>query len=451
MAETLTVEEKLAKVVIDLRQMKPLGFYSAVWETIKKVQSTSIKTIGVSSNTLTYNPEFVDNRAYKQFLFIALHEIGHIALMHSARRGNRHPELWNIACDLYVNSMICKEINSNLSQYSKMIEIPTDMQYTDTLDTSVEIVDDIYDNLYEQAKYNGYLVHKSINNDGTYYFEYTGKLYGKKYETILFDHGAQGYSACPGDLVNNGDDENQQMNDARQIVTEAKTRHEMRNSDSSSTDAGAFAGRLEALVSKLLESKIDWRKLLRKYCIQYVTKDISYKTPDKRMYYQSAIYPGLTSESEEILKDVKVCIDTSGSMSDTDLAYVMGQVKSLMNTYKTKAEVLSWDTEVEGSFEVDSDISNIKKSNTYTLYGRGGTDPKCLFEYFDSPKCKVKPFVTLIFTDGYFGDIELTPRQKRLYKNTIWIMTREYNVAFKPPVGKIAYAKFSHESADKAV
>lgn len=450
--EQLTVDEKFAKALLNLRQLRP--FYSAVYEAMRKVATNAVDSIGVSTNTMMYNEDFIDKRDYNEFLFILLHEIAHISLMHVARCEKRDSDIWNWACDLYVNRLLAVEFNLEPGRMNEKVKMPTDGMYTDTLDINTETTEEIYEVLAEQAKNNGYFAAKSdANNIGqvkTFHFEYTGTLSGTKFEyDIKCEYTAGGMNGnFNKDLMDNGQDQNQMVNDSKQILQEAKTRYDMQ-SNGQDTSAGNMAGGLLEQVTKLLKSRIDWRKLLRRYCIQYITKDSSYKVPDKRMYYQNAIYPGQYSDSEDVLKDVKVCIDTSGSISTEDLQYILGQVDSLMRTYKTKAEVLSWDTEVEGSFELDS-IKGTSNQKSYNLCGRGGTNPKCLFDYFNSNRCKVKPFVTLIFTDGYFyTDMNLTASDKRKYKNTIWIMTRNYNSQFVPEVGKVAFADFSKESTNR--
>lgn len=47
-----------------------------------------------------------------------------------------------------------------------------------------------------------------------------------------------------------------------------------------------------------------------------------------------------------------------------------------------------------------------------------------------------------MFTDGYIPDLE-NYKWKNKYKNTIWIMTKDYNEKFKPPFGKLAFAEFT--------
>lgn len=423
-----TVDEKFAKVVVDLRRVRP--FYSAVYEAMPKQESEIVDTMGVNSTHLTFNRKFVEKISYGEFLFTILHEIAHVALIHVSRRGDRNPQIWNIACDLYVNKLLCDEFSvypGGISNELKM-EVPKGIMYTNTLNTDTEIVEEIYIELMKQFDQQG-------NEGGVKHLRYKGSLAGTEWEAFMIPND------MPKDLIDDGKDKNQQDSNCKRILVDAKTRYEM--SSSGSKSYSDEKGKLKFLVDAILESKIDWKKLLRKYCILYKSTEVSFKNPDKRMYYQSAIYPGAGDESTEVLRNVKVCVDTSGSMSDEDLSYILGQIRQLMMQYDTTAEMICWDAGVESTTILDSNSNFGEKQKS--LAGRGGTDPTCLFEYFDSKACKVKPFVVLIFTDGYFEQPALTPIQRRKYKNTIWVMTRDYNKDLNPTIGKLAFAEFDKQ------
>ena len=180
--------------------------------------------------------------------------------------------------------------------------------------------------------------------------------------------------------------------------------------------------------------------MLKKHCLKLRSTDTTFKQPDKRMYYQSAIYPGTFIDDSDILDGVELCIDTSGSMSVSDIGYVLGQIDDICRKYKVNYEALCWDTQVcalTSGNDIDSIIEN-------ELTGRGGTDPMCIFDYMQENN--KKPNVIIIFTDGGFNTIPLTgingKKLAKKYKNVIWVMTRKYNRHFKPTIGKLAFAKF---------
>jgi predicted metal-dependent peptidase len=193
------------------------------------------------------------------------------------------------------------------------------------------------------------------------------------------------------------------------------------------------------LIKELTKSRINWKKLLRKYCVQATETEYTFNNPDRRLIYTGGIYPGATkSDTSKDLGMIKICMDTSGSVSEKDLNEFYGQVRQLLKSYKLDAEVIYWDSEIASKGK----MSTIKELYSLEIKGGGGTNPNCLFEYFDSKQCKLKPNLILIFTDGYFWDDSYKESWVHKYKNTIWVMSREYNKEFKPRFGKLTQAEF---------
>jgi predicted metal-dependent peptidase len=171
--------------------------------------------------------------------------------------------------------------------------------------------------------------------------------------------------------------------------------------------------------------------------------EYSFNNPDKRLIYTGGIYPGtIKSNDSNKLGKVKICLDTSGSISDIDLGTFYNQVRQLLKYYKLEAEVIFWDTEVQST----NSMSNMKELVNIPIKGGGGTNPKCLFDYFISKECKDKPELILIFTDGYFYGDENNFKVSKNLKRTIWVMSRGYNRDFKPNFGKLAVAKFNDQT-----
>lgn len=441
----LTVDQKFAKTINELRNIRP--FYSAIYESMERVESDMVDTMGVTANKMLYNHKFVDSLSFNKLMFIQLHEIGHVALMHVPRLEKRDPQLWNIACDLYVNKLLSEEFNIEPGETdtNKIVTFPKEGLYCSSIDLEVDYVEGIYDTLISQAKSNGYMggssgyaddTNQNSNNsknntDGeSFTFEYKGSGTSRdSYSSITIEIVPDNYSC---DIIDDGSDTLQKQNDNQRILSDAKMRNELHSYSKNGK------GLLEIKVDEILKSYVDWKKLLRKHCIILKSKDSSFSTPDKRMYYQSAIYPGQISDESNSLKDIKICFDASGSISKKDMSYFYGQVHDILKSFKVNAEVVYWDTAVEAR----SDFATVVDFNKVTGKGGGGTNPDCIFEYFDSKQCKNKPSVSLIFTDGFFGEIDGSKRWARKYKNTIWVMTRNYNTDFKPPFGKLTIAKF---------
>ena len=466
--EGLTLDQKFAKVMLLLKQLRP--FYSSVYEVMDKECRDDIPTMGVTADKFLYNQKFAEDLPFDEFVFVVLHEIAHISLMHPTRINGRDPELWNIACDLYVNKLLDDEFNlggksnrHNTSSYAKM---PESAVYWDQISVNDDAVDTIYDELYQQAKDNGYFDKISLkdladalsnNNNGSnpgsngnsnksndnsngqqgqkqqgqkksLTKKFTLRRNGKEW-SIGVAPGAIEIDLVPGD---GGKSSIEDEAAARKLLQNAQIRNALTN-----RSAGEGKGMLERLCEKMLESKLDWRKILRKYLINYTQNDLGFSKPDKRMYWQDAIYPGPIPGHGGKVRDVKVCIDTSGSISDEDFAEFAGHINKLLNQYKVDAELIYWDADIQtvGKFR------NLKEFRRVSIRGGGGTDPSCVYEYFD--KQRIKPVVTLMLTDGYFGVDQLKEHMwPSKYKDTIWIICKKgvKKGEFNPPFGKVTYA-----------
>lgn len=432
----LNYEQKFTKAMLKLRRLRT--YYACIYENMQKVESNTVDTMGVTTNKLVYNREFVENIPFDEFMFVNLHEIAHIALMHVARRENRDPKLWNIAADLYVNQVLLTEFNLSVGESSLIdgsidIKPPEDGLYCTSIDLDKDYVEAIYESFEKQGKENGYFS-GSLSGDG-YGFSYKGKKSqnrvgannDKEYETFNIQLGDQ--EKYNGDLIETGEDQNSKEQQSRKIISDAIVRSSMIK------QAGKSPGNLERLSTGLIESKVDWRKLLRRYLIKTLSSDTSFSNPDKRMYYQRAIYPGKAFDCDT-LQGLKVCIDVSGSISEEDLAAFRYQVLTLTKEFKLEAELLYWDADIQskGSFKDFTDFSKVP------VLGGGGTNAAVIFKYFNEHK--IKPTVTIVLTDGYFNTSFKSVNKGNKYKNTIWILTKEHSNEFKPPFGRIAYAKF---------
>lgn len=440
MGKSLSVEQKFTKIMVELREIRP--FYSAVYEVMEKIKDNSIETMGVTTDKLVYNYGFVEKCDMEELRFIVLHEIAHVALMHVARRDGRDRLLWNIACDFYVNSVLSVEFGylmpgREIKLSGRSIKMPKEVLYCSSIDIDVDYVEGIYEYLYEQANENGYNSGAGTENKREFTFKMVGSIESKVEMGIVGDEYTEVEITInkdnPMDLIDKGEDQSEKLDKANKIVTDATIRNEMLNSGVGNND-----GVTESLIKRQMNSQLNWKKLLRRYLKSATSKDSSFNIPDKRMYYQKAVYPGSCSDDSIGIAGVKVCIDTSGSISDEDLAEFMGQVWSLCKAFKVSAELIYWDTMIERTAE----FTGYDEFERVGVFGRGGTNPAVVFDYLSSKECKIKPIVTLMFTDGYFGNEYNTNKNKRMFKDTIWIMNKEYNTGFEPGFGKLALAKY---------
>ncbi len=473
----MTIEQTFARVFIKLRSSMP--FYSAIYQNMERIEEESCDTMGVTYKQIIYGPKFVLNTPIDDFMFVNLHEIGHVALLHVVRAEGRDPKLWNYACDMIVNKALSSELKINPGQTVDVngckVRMPTNLVFVPDLDEETESVESLYEKLNEQAKQNGYNNYKfsggqDQNQQGQQGQQGQGQQgqgqpgqgqgqgqgqgksgqqgqqgqgqgqgqpgqgqqdqgQGGKFKFKINNTEFEIKADAVGDIRQSSDNKSLQEQHSRRMINEAITKSKL---------WGCEAGNMQRQAAKSLVQEVKWEEILRKYLIASTSTDTSFAVPDKRMYYQSAIYPGAKSVNN-VIDYFAFCIDTSGSIGDRELGEVYAHVEALTKKYKFKAKVIYWDTEVASVEDEIKDFAAFKKTK---IKGGGGTDPSCVFEYINSKKCTTKPSFLLFFTDGYFDTSSLKKYAVK-HKNTIWL-TIGRPEPFKPPFG--VAAKYNKKS-----
>ncbi len=176
--------------------------------------------------------------------------------------------------------------------------------------------------------------------------------------------------------------------------------------------------------------KRDWYKLLENLCKKTYETSFSLARPNKLM--QNSLGAYLASESKQEgkprISDLKIAIDTSGSISDDILAKILSEIAYLLNKYKIKgSELIYWDTDVVNVGEFNT-LKELLKINPL---GGGGTDVECVFKYLagesnfrgNKQKSKIKDMTAiLIFTDGWFSPPSKEKWEKKFGKKVIWVL-----------------------------
>lgn len=257
-----------------------------------------------------------------------------------------------------------------------------------------------------------------------------GRLVGKEYKgTTIGDQEAD----IVKDASTSGKSKEELAQSASTLLSQAVTMHRQRHSF-----GGDTPDFLERYVEEALAPKVNWRSVLRRFLTRASQKEYSFAHPDRRFLTRvnsdgsRQVFAGPHMAGEGELENVKIGIDTSGSISPRDIGIVLKQTYDMLKKYHGKAEVIYWDTRVRAVYNLDDPekITELKPA------GGGGTDPNCVFDYFDSNKDykthkKSKPSLIVMFTDGCFGDID--ERYAKKYKNTVWVINGGYK--FKPPFG----------------
>jgi len=203
------------------------------------------------------------------------------------------------------------------------------------------------------------------------------------------------------------------------------------------SDAGYIpSGLLRWADSKLKPPTVNWRDKLRRRltrAVKYVEgqMDYSYHRMARRQCVvgygaRSPILPATRAPSPDII----VVIDTSGSMSESELADGLGELAGIFSATRGNVQFMSCDAASYGVHSLKNWREALKK-----LEGGGGTNFQPAFDEIARLPRRDRPHLCVFVTDGYpYGEIiNRTPKMK-----TIWCVTN------KGPTDFANFGEFIH-------
>jgi predicted metal-dependent peptidase len=397
-----SAREKLVTARIGLLLRAPFFGNLATRMTLINAD-TWCPTAATDGRKFYYNSEFVNNLPLKQLEFLVGHEVLHAVYDHMGRRGNRDPKLWNIADDYCVNWDLVEQRVGD--------KIPIALYDSKYKGMSAE---EVYDDLYENAD--------KINIDD---------LMKRLLDEHLDGEGDEGEGDGDGDKPGNGRPKlsEEEKKTIRDEVKEAVL------AAANAAGAGNIPGGVKRMIRDLCEPVMNWRELLQQQIESTVKSDFTWARPSRRGWHMDAVMPGM-KPGEQI--DVVIGIDTSGSITDTDLKIFLSEIKGIMESYdEYRIHVLGWDTEVHNSEVFTSD--NIANIEEFEPGGGGGTDPHCVWRWLEENQ--IEPKKLIMFTDFcFFG---WSPEEVEQYCDTVWII--KGNKSAEPEFGVYAH----YEDAEK--
>ena len=82
------------------------GFFGLLLMNARFALDEEITTAATDGEKIYFSPDFLESLDEKQLDFVLMHEVLHMALSHCIRGKELDQELYNIACDIVVNSTI---------------------------------------------------------------------------------------------------------------------------------------------------------------------------------------------------------------------------------------------------------------------------------------------------------------------------------------------------------
>jgi predicted metal-dependent peptidase len=343
-----------------------------------------------------YNSRFIMLLKPKEVEFLVGHEVLHVVYEHMDRRGNRDPQMWNIADDYAVNADLKRH---NVGQFITSVPCLYEKKYDG------KPAEEIYDDLMQNVQ--------KINLDD------------------LIDQMLDDHMDSDGDSAGDGEGPESEGKGRPKMTDEERerARQEMKQaiiSAAQSAEAGQLPAGVERLIKQHTDPVMPWRELIQTNLTSSIRTDYTWMRPSRRGWHMDAIMPGMTP-GEEI--DVVVSLDMSGSISNKQAQAFLGEIGGMMDSFDGyKVHVFCFDTDTYNPQDFHSD--NMDSIDEYEPQGGGGTDFDCIFTYLKENA--IDPKRLIVFTDGYpngsWGDPD--------YCDTTWIIHGDKNP--NPPFGTYA-------------
>jgi predicted metal-dependent peptidase len=373
----------------------------------------------VDGKQIVYDPKFAEKMNLLEAMGLLAHEVAHVALKHNLRRGDRNWKLWNMAGD-YVIDPILKSAGFKLPDVYGMdedgnINIVKGHFHDEFAGKSVE---EVYEILLARQKATQQTQKEAMQK----MLQQMQDQDGEDGDDFVIDDdfneedddNAQKISIPPrlSDIDEDDDDENgsgdedsddgpaqnggeidfgdldiEDMDIPNLPGTGAVLDFPVNMNDNTEKDkadeeqtlaiedamrAAKMHGTMNADLKRLIdagkEHKIFWYDELRDF-MEKVTErgDYSWISPSRRYISHGFVLPGLAED--EILPNIVVVCDTSGSIGDHELEQYAAEISNVLEEFDCRFTVIYCDTRVQHTEEFTIDDLPLKLD----AKGGGGT------------------------------------------------------------------------------
>ena len=362
---TATAEKKLAKAKTSLILEHP--FVGSIALNMPFFLDESVRTAATNYKSITFAPSFLDSLTDEEVKFLVAHECMHPMLGHNFRRLGRDQKRWNQAGDYVINQLLTDEGIGRMPSMGLLNK-----------------------SLYDAG--NG-------SADGIY---------------KLLPEGDENGDNGHGDALDDCQDAD--GSPADQAQAEAEWKVKVAQAAQAAKMMGKMSAGMARLVDEVLQPKVDWRDVLRKFVERCKNDTRSWSRPNRRFLAQGMYLPSVSGEH---LGEIAIAVDCSGSIDQHTISQFAAEIRTIKEDGNpTRIHVVYFDSEVSHyeSYGADDDL-DIKP------HGGGGTAFSPVFEYF--AEHQVEPVACIFLTDlccNDFGDCPEYP--------VLWVSTDEGTAPF---------------------
>lgn len=359
----MDIQKRLSKAKASLILEHPFVGSIALNMPFEIDDSIDPPTACTNGKVVKFHSEFVNTLNDEELKFLVAHECMHPMLEHNFRRNQRDARKWNQAGDYVINKLLTDDHIGKMPQHGLL----DDAIYTQGNGTS----DGIYNILPD-------------TDDG--------------------DHD-------PLDVCADGDG-----SPAEQAQQQAEWRVKIAQAGQSAKMMGKLSANMARLVNEILNPKVDWRDVLRRFVEKCRSDERSWARPNRRFIAQNMYLPSVSGEA---LGNIVIAVDCSGSIDDDILNQFIAEVKAIKDDSNPRElHIVYFDSEVShhDKFTRDDDLH-------MQAHGGGGTAFSPVFRFIAEQN--IEPVACVFLTDLCCSDFGDEPEYP-----VLWVSTEKGDAPF---------------------
>ena len=380
------------------------GFYGLLLMHMKYGLDAECGTAYTDGKVIRFDPKFLDELNDDELDFIMMHEILHVALKHCFRGRELEKELYNIACDIVVNSNIL--LSNNMD--TRTITLRSDGEAMHLAPNGKEGYEYTAEEVYNMLQKNLGMNNAKLQSNGK-----------TKNTTNIIDNHTKWQQI----------EKNEELEELWiGRLDEVSKTIEIRDSIINRETMPAFAQRR---LKELKNAQTDWREILIDFLHEEVV-DYSFMPSDRRFDDCPFFLPDFNDKDIKP-ENILFMIDTSASMKDDMVTAAYSEVKGAIEQFNGKLIGMLgfFDAVViePVPFENEEEFEMIK------AIGGGGTNFQIIFNYVKEYMTDNLPVSIIILTDGY---APFPKESEAMGIPVIWLLNNE---KVNPSWGKVARIK----------
>jgi len=385
-----------------------------------KLGLANIETAATDMRRIIWDPQFLSRLSEEEIEFVMMHEVMHCVLKHCMRGKELDQEVYNLACDIVVNSTIL--------DYMKLTEFEVDGEKVfHTTPFGEEgynfTAEQVYKMLMSFKALSGDDVEENQDTDDTQDVE-DNKDVEKNQDAKKTTH------RNPGQLDNHSVWDKIQSGDK---YLEENWKEKLKEAYDKEKSYSPNSTEMRKLIEDYeYQAKVDWKSILNQFIqVVYDNKDYSFSPYDRRFAHTDFVLPMFNEVETEAVNDLWFLVDASGSVTNKELGLVVSEIKAAAKQFENMSGKMSFfDTQVSKPIEFKDEL--IFSDNT--VLGGGGTSFYAIFEYMKEHMAdeweEKLPAAVIVLTDG---EAPYPPEGMALGVPVLWILV---NAREDAPWGK---------------